>query len=187
MAKTFDSLCFNNQFKFTCPLFNTKTRMGACVQLRFMFYAGLKTEVRRGCQAAMACNKCPAAEMVRRYSFNKTWDNDHHGSKTPKDGKLMLSLLERIRPVMMRDNILDQYRVPDAERALLLTANSRIEEQMKTAPGKPSRSASDFEPIKSQPRPRSELVQARPKPVAPIPSSINEAAITGDLAAAINA
>ena len=185
MPKTFDSLSYSNQFQFTCPLFNTTTRMGACVKLRDMFYAGVRTEVRRGCQAAMACSKCPASEMVRRYAYNSDWDNDHHGSKTPKDGKLMLALLERIRPVMMRDNIMDQYRVPDAERALLLSANTRIDEQMRTAPGKPSRVASEFEPIKSQPRKKIEAENSPSK--QSVNQNINQAAITGDLAAAINA
>lgn len=184
----FESLKNSNQFKFTCPLFNTETRMGACVQLRDLVWIGAKPPFRRGCQAAMRCGKCPAAEMVRRYCYSKAWVNDHHGSVTPKVGKLMLPILERIRPVMMRDNILDELKVPDNERMLLATANERIDVQMKTAPA--DTADADYAPRratrKAAPAPK---IVTNPSPkAAPKPNrELNHAAITGDLAAAISA
>jgi len=183
MPTVYESLRDDNQFTFTCPIFGAKTRMGACVKLRDLVWAGRAPEVRRGCQAAMHCNKCPAAEMVRKYCFDKSWTNDHHGSLTPKEGKIMKPVLERIRPVLMRESVLNDLRVPDAERALLATANQRIDEQLKTAPGESSRRGQPFETT---------AISLRRKPVKSAESAtpnanINEAAATGNLVAAINA
>lgn len=185
MPTVYESLRDDNQFTFICPLFNAKTRMGACTQLRDRVWRGERLEVRRGCQAAMQCGKCPAAEVVRKYCFDKTWTNDHHGSLVPKEGKIMKQILERIRPVMIREGVLNDYRVPEAERLLLATANQRIDEQLKTAPGESSRQGRAFESTTVTTRARK--VVRPPEITTPASTAINEAAATGNLAAAINA
>ena len=177
MATQYISLSDENAFQFVCPLFNAKTKMGSCTKLREMVWMGKHVPVRRGCQAAMRCGKCPAADMVSRYCFDKNWTNDHHGSVEPKEGKLMRSILERIRNVLMRDKVMDECGVPANERLLLESANERIDQQMKTAPGEASRNYTPTAARKTVSAP----------PTAPKESEINQAAATGNLTAAINA
>lgn len=185
MPTLYESLSDTNQFSFTCPLFGAKTRMGACVQLRDRVWRGERLDVRRGCQAAMACSKCPAAEMVRKYCFDKNWTNDHHGSMTPKEGKVMRPILERIRPVLMRESVLNDYRVPENERLLLENANQRIDEQLRSAPGESTRQGKTFEHGSASVTRTRKVVKA-PEITTPTAAVINEAAATGNLAAAIN-
>lgn len=185
MSITYESLREDNQFTFICPIFNAKTKMGQCVTLRDKVWRGDRPPVRRGCQVAMDCGKCPAAEMVRRYCYDQNWTNDHHGSLTPKEGKLMKPILERVRQPMIRDSVMNQAQVSDAERTLLLTANQRIDQQLKTAPGESSRRGTvmDFTDVTTRRR----VIEKTPEIVTPTKTVINEAAATGNLAAAINA
>lgn len=183
MPTVYESLQHDNQFRFTCPVFNAETRMGACTELRDKVYMGQTVEKRLGCQAAMRCGKCPAAEMVSQYCFNKTWKNDHHGSMTPKQGKLMKPLLEKVLRVSMRDSVMNGFGITEKERELLLTANERIAQQLKTAPGESSKMGKIVD-AKAVSRQYGAPVKEE---VNVAESAINKAAMTGDLAAAINA
>lgn len=183
MSGMIDSLRTDNQFSFVCPIFNIKTRMGACVKLRDLVFKGQAPAVRSGCQAAIRCSKCPAAEMVRKYCYDKTFVNDHHGSMVPKEGKLMRVILERVRPTMMRENVLEAFNVSDTERKLLMTADERIDEQLKTAPGEPGRSVTKFE---AAPRRKTKVEKVEVTQQASQSSALKEAAASGDLSAAIN-
>jgi hypothetical protein len=179
----YQSLAYTNQFTFTCPIFDAKTKMGACTKLRDVHAKGKPLEIRRGCQAAMSCGMCPAAEMVRMYWQNKSWNNDHHGSVEPKEGKLHAQLLERVLRVMPQQAVLARYGVSDAERERLLSARERIAAQLKTAPGEliGRRDSDDYE----APKPRRKASSTPAKPAST--NTINQAAATGDMSAAINA
>ena len=187
MPTIYDSLRNENQFRFTCPIFNAETRMGACTQLRDMVYMGNPPPDKRlGCQAAMRCGKCPAAVMVSMYCFNKNWTNDHHGSIEPKQGKLMKQVLERVLKPIMLDTIMNGFNISEKERELLLTANDRIAQQLKTAPGESTKSGRSVE-AKSVSRQFGKEISEKKDEKTVEASAINKAAMTGDLAAAINA
>lgn len=173
------TLSEKNQFQFTCPVFDAKTAMGACMKLRDRVWKGQATEKRQGCQVAMKCGKCPAAELVAMHIYNKAWDNDFHGSVEPKAGKLHVAVLAKVERTMIQDSIMRRYAVSAAEKSLLLSATERIQIQMRTAPGEAPGTVSDYTPPKRQ------------KAAAPAtpskPDKLTEAARTGNLAAAISA
>lgn len=175
------SLSDENQFTFTCPIFNAKTKMGACMQLRELVWRGRDTPVRKGCQAAMSCGMCPAAALVSMYAYDRAWDNDFHGSREPKEGRLHAQVLGRILRVVPQDPVLNRYGVSASERDLLYSAQTRIQAQLKTAPGEQPPRASNYD----APAPRKRSAP-KPKP-APVDNALNEAARSGDLTAAINA
>lgn len=177
----FLSLSRTNQFSFTCPVFNVETKMAACTKLRDIVWAGGKPPVRRGCQAAMRCSMCPAAAMVSLYNYNGNFQNDHHGSLQPKQGKLMTVLLERCAKVIPIESVVNSHGLSDAEKALLYSTRERFEQQLKTSPGQPSNPTSSFESTTTRKR-----SAPKPAPTA-VNQNIAEAAATGNLAAAINA
>lgn len=186
MAIVYESLKHSNQFKFKCPVFDTETRMGACVRLRDLVAAGAPPVVRQGCQVAMRCGKCPAQEMVSKYCFDKNWTNDHHGSSTPKEGKLMKAILEKVRRPLIQDRVLTSFNPSERERELLLSANERIDQQLKTAPAESNRRGVqlDNKPV-SYTSQKIATVKEDNATVSDV--TINKAAAEGDLAAAINA
>lgn len=174
------SLSDQNQFSFTCPTFNAKIRMGSCTMLRDLVWRGRGPEKRKGCQAAMTCGLCPAATMVSLYCFNNSWKNDHHGSATPVDGKLHSQVLAKIAYNVPVDSMIRHYELSPAEETLLYSAGERIREQLKTAPG-------DFKHREDSADHGSATKKRRVKAAAPAKdTTVNNAAATGDLAAAIN-
>jgi hypothetical protein len=178
------TLSYRNKFTFTCPIFNSKTEMGACMKLRDLVWAGAQVDVRRGCQAAMGCSMCPVAALVSMHIYNNNWDNDFHGSIEPKEGKLHAQVLDRVARVIPREDIVKKLGLSETEHSLLYSARERIAEQLKTAPGEKPKAASDYEaPARaSKPKPK--------KSAAPAPKTedaVATAAKSGDLAAAINA
>jgi hypothetical protein len=54
----------NNQFSFTCPVFNVETKLSVCIKLRDLVWRGSRPDVRKGCQACMSAGKCPAATIL---------------------------------------------------------------------------------------------------------------------------
>ena len=177
------SLSYTNKFTFTCPIFDAKTTMGACTRLRDGQMGGKPIALRRGCQAAMRCGMCPAAEMVRMYWQNSSWKNDHHGSAEVKEGKLHAQVLERIVNVIPQEKVLNYYGVSDVEKERLYSARERIAAQLKTAPGETVNKVSDYEAPK---RKRVAKPTAAPAQQPAISSAVSEAAKSGDLSAAIN-
>lgn len=178
------TLSDKNQFTFTCPVFNVETKMKSCVTLRHLVYQGKRPEVRRGCQACMSAGKCPAAVVVARIAFDtKGITPDEYGADAPTKGKLCVNVLERVSAVIVPDSALNNYMVPDAERVLIETSNTRIVQQLATAPltaGTKRRTASTKFANAAPPR-------ATSKPVtAPAASGVEKAATTGDMSAAIN-
>ncbi len=180
------TLSGDNQFQFTCPVFNANTKMAACVALREAVWMGKTVAKRQGCQAAMNCSMCPAAAIVKQISYGHGLVSDDYGSKEPKMGKLHADVLERIRNVIPIERELSRFTLSDAERQLLLTAKERIDSQLKTAPGANGKSTAFVEPKKQATFLR-EPTEARKAPTNTQNEAINRAAMTGDMTAAINA
>jgi len=173
----------NNKFQFVCPIFETKVHMAHCVHLRNIVWCGGRSEIRRGCQACMLSGKCPASEIVRKISFHKDTPDDY-GSATPVLGKIRRDVLEKVAPVIVQEKHMQELRVSEAERALIMTASERIRKLIPSAP-EPSNAAPNYSrraPTSSDRAPRSTRRQAAPKPT----STVNNAARTGDMSAAIN-
>lgn len=175
------SLSEENQFCFTCPVFNARTKMAACTTLRELVWRGERVEKRRGCQVAMKSGMCPAAAMVSLYSYNKNWDNDFHSSDVEKDGKLHAQVLEKIVNKLPMEKLYHRYEVAEAEIKLLETANDRIEQQLKTAPGERLSRAEGASHTKAGKRRK-----AAAAPKQTVPTEIQSAAASGDMSAAIN-
>lgn len=183
------TLSEENQFSFVCPLFNAETKMSMCMKLRELKWMGkAPLDKRRGCQAAMSCGKCPAAEAVSQiiYSRAKEGMPDFYGSKTPTVGKLRADVLEKVERTMMREDIMNKIGVSDAERTLLDGANDRIRAQLKTAPkgeGHYSPRQSSADPVTTRKRTTTKI--SREETIVETPPR-NDAALTGDMSAALN-
>lgn len=165
------TLMTENQFSFTCPIFEVETRMSHCVRLRDLtYYGGKPLPVRRGCQACIKDSKCPASEIVRRLSFGRDV-SDHYGSTKPVKGPIERSVLEKIANVVVTEKTLSHVDASPAERAKIATASERINQMISSAPKKVSTPRSTT-PVASK---------------STINHKVNTAAASGDLAAAINA
>lgn len=180
------SLSMSNLFSFVCPIFNATVQFRTCLAVRDKVYRGDRLETRRGCQACMSASKCPAAEIVRRIAFGMGDATDHCSSTEAKVGKLPADTLERIRPVLVPESILNAYHVPSAERMLIASAVTRIDEQMATAPRTTVAAKTAKVVASAQRSERHEPRIAKPAPVKP-QTTTHAAAASGDLAAAINA
>lgn len=167
-----------NQFSFICPIFNTETKIRACLTLRDLTYRGEKPEVRKGCQACVSASKCPVAEIVRSNTFGGGSPDSEYFSAQVVVGKLRSDVLEKMLPVLVPDSMMTAYRISAIERELMASAHERIAKQLETAPGK--KSGSKFVASKAAPP------IPRAKTTAPTPSAIQSAAATGDLSAAIS-
>ena len=183
------TLAETNQFSFVCPIFNSTTKLAACLKLRELKWMGKEIDKRAGCQAAMNCSKCPAAKIVSDIIYQKHQDGtpDNYGSREPVVGKLRADVLEAILPVMYFEKEINSPRLSEAERALMLTANDRIKEQLKTAPkgeGKFASRTSTATPIGE--RPRAVVRVAKPEAKPTIDANIANAARSGNMAAAIS-
>jgi hypothetical protein len=169
------TLSDTNQFQFVCPIFNVKTKMKLCTQLRELVWMGKQVAVRKGCQACMRASKCPAAEIVRQISYGRGQVPDDYGSDTPVEGKLRKELLQRLAPIVVDNKILDHFGVPDAERVLIESASERMHKLAGSAPGATSS------------KPKATVRRARPAAPDNNTTAVQKAAATGDLAAALNA
>ncbi|MBX5130685.1 hypothetical protein HJB53_29805 [Rhizobium lentis] len=181
------TLSRENQFQFTCPVFNATTKMAACMMLREAVWMGKRVEKRQGCQAAMSCGMCPAAAIVSKMSYSRGPVSDDYGSKEPKVGKLHADILDRLKNVIPIQRELGRFTLSDQERQMLLTTRGRFEDQLKSAPGRDGKATAFIEPKK-----HATLVnEPGQRPAAPTRSpqdnTINRAAMAGDMSAAINA
>lgn len=172
----FAALSPTNQFAFTCPIFNVDVKMRQCMKLVEVTKVNQKLDVRKGCQACIRSSKCPADQISRMISFKSAGvEPGDYGSAEPVKGRLRQDILKRIAPVVVMDRTMNEYGVPDAERDLITTASARIHKMAGTAPGEGSSrdlSAGATEKLKRKPRATND-------------NRINEAAATGDLAAAL--
>jgi hypothetical protein len=175
------TLSESNQFVFTCPVFQTKTKMAACFALRELVWCGKKPEVRKGCQMCMHAGKCPINnilwEMIRKPGF------DPYHSDVPKEGKLQERHIVQIERVVVGEKqierALDRGDISPVEAKLMRSSN---EEARKTA-SKHIRHAQDFalDEVKTERAPRA----AAEKPEKELDATI-VAATSGDMTAAVN-
>lgn len=173
------TLSTENQFTFTCPVFNAETKMAACMVLRDAVWKGQHVEKRKGCQACMRGGKCPAAVIIsvmgKEAGTSKAPVVDAYGSLEPVHGKLGANILERLLHVVVPDKLLDRMGVPSNERLLIQSADERIAKQLGSAPAvAKGRAVSRGKP------------PAAPKPEPTVSSTLSDAASTGDMSAAIN-
>ena len=147
MTHRYLTLAPENEFQFVCPVFNAKTKMASCMVLRERVWMGQETDKRQGCQAAMNCSMCPAAVIVTQISKHAAQPvSDDYGSVEPKVGKLHASILERIRNTIPIKSMLDRFALTPSERDLLVSTRGRIDEQLKTAPGRDGKATSYIAP-----------------------------------------
>lgn len=173
-----------NKMTIQCPIFDASTPVRACVKLQSMVYMGKRPDVRLGCQACISASKCPVDHMVRAFAFNRATEEHDLSSVDPVTGKLPASILERVLPVAVMDHTLTQYRVSEAERLMIKSANERIQQQLVNAPRAKGSSTrirrSAEEPVRKR-------KIANPPAVEPaVASTVKTAAESGDLSAAIN-
>lgn len=196
------TLSNKNEFRFECPVFNAPTKMASCMTLRDAVWAGRNVEKRKGCQVAMRCGMCPAARIVDKISYSKEPVSDDYGSLEPKNGKLHADILERILRVIPINSELERGGVSPEERQMLLTTRPRIEAQLKSAPKSaafvaPKQiRATIYEPtdLKGD-RSKRTVIKEEAHVIRDVPAraapkaneTINQAARTGDMTAAINA
>lgn len=172
-----------NQFSFTCPIFNASTKIAACIQLRDLVWAGKRVDKRLGCQACMRSSKCPATLIVDRIMRSRHEVDDSYGSAEPVNGKLRVDVLEYIRPIVVLENDLNRYGVSSGERILISSANERIDQMLKTAPTGAGRSIPRSQVTFTAPTKRT---ASKPTPAPVTDTGINVAAASGDMSAAIN-
>jgi hypothetical protein len=188
MMRQYLTLDNDNQFQFSCPIFNVTTKMSLCMKLRELVWMGKRPDVRKGCQACMSAGKCPAAAIVSKISYGRDAP-DEYGSKTPVTGKLRKDILERVHRPMVLEKTLNDFEVPAAERELIAGASDRIGKMIGAAPlpstdGPPSRSAFGAETATPKsPRKATPKAENTNTPT----NAVNDAAASGNLAAAINA
>lgn len=179
-TKTLDEA---NQFVFVCPIFETQTKIASCFTLRELVWRGNKPDVRKGCQMCMKHSKCPANniiwDMIRRPDF------DPYHSATPKLGKLQDKHLVQIERVIINEKdierALDAGRISPAEAQKMTRANQLARNQA----NKGVRSATDFELVDVRPEPVERRVEKIKKDDAEVSATV-QAAITGDMTAAVN-
>lgn len=178
------TLSLKNAFSFVCPIFDTEVQMRGCVLLQDRVYTGRHIETRRGCQACISASKCPANEIIKRLAFGKTNATEHCSSNEPKVGKLPVDVLEVIAPVVVDTAMLNNYQVPSNERLMIDSSRDRIEAQIKSAPHvlEESRPVREKAPVVAKPN-----FNAKQSVASAKTTSVNKAASTGDLSAAINA
>ncbi|MBD9511656.1 hypothetical protein IB265_33410 [Ensifer sp. ENS10] len=175
-----------NQFSFVCPIFEVTTKISMCFKLRELFWAGAKPDVRKGCQACMRANKCPAAAIVsQRRQPGRSWQDDY-ASDEPVVGKIRRDILERIHRPMVVEAHYREFPVSDAERLKIETASDRIGKMIGAAP-LPSDDGAYVRPTFSGDSSSATKKRRVTKPKADNTNSVSEAAKSGDLAAAINA
>jgi hypothetical protein len=177
---------FDGQFGFTCPIFNSITKLATCLKLRELVYRGQRPDVRKGCQACMSAGKCPADKIIQRRNFQKGYYATEYEADTA-NGKLGFHVLDRIRNTLVLPKTLDEYRVSEVERDLIAGATARIDAQIASAP---KTEAQQKQLVAS--RKRTDSASAPTDPVGTPrdgkrrKADINSAAQTGDLSAAIS-
>jgi hypothetical protein len=171
----------DNRWSFQCPIFGSTTEIRVCLHLRDLLWSGKRQEVRRGCQACMHDSKCPMVNLVRR--IRDTKDEPGYFSLEPKQGALLASDVDRIRKIIVTEETMKRFDVPENERQAILSTNGwnaklhgkvEIDGKLSDLPGLEEKIASH------KPRKRAE---------APAPAKTDdviEAASTGDMSAAVN-
>jgi hypothetical protein len=148
----------NNQFRFKCPIFGVEVKIRECLSLRDMVWKGEKVGVRRGCQACIHTSKCPMVPLVYDFAYRREGEDVYHSTE-PRVGHLQPSLLARIAQIIVPNYWLDKLDVPPAERSRIALADPKtIAHEAK---------------VEKKTRKRQ-------------PDALAQAAMTGDMGAALN-
>lgn len=184
--RQYQTLSYTNQFRFVCPVFDTEVGLSGCNQLRDKHWRGEDVMVRAGCRCAMRSGKCPATAIIDRIIYGRDQAPDSYSALTPTVGKLRQDVLNKIRPVIVQEGDMRRYEISEAERSLLMTADARIDAQLKTAPSPENEEKTYIRRSEISSAPRKPRKQAEKPTPAPTTNATLEAARTGDLTAAIN-
>ena len=160
-----------NQFTFECPVFHAKTKIAACWELRELYARAERPAVRKGCQVALECGKCPMTAIMWK---NVRSGKDPYIAADDSVRKISDDILERISPVLIRHEVMRKYDLSPAEHQKLTEANASAG---KFVASKRTRS--------TQTAKMEDVPVEAAKPATP--KADFTAAATGDMAAAINA
>jgi hypothetical protein len=172
-----------NKFEFVCPIFNAQTKMSTCVKLRNMVWQGKTPDARKGCQACMSIGKCPAAVITQKMAMSNARNmvEDDYGSTKPVVGRIRADVLEKILPAMHIVTMIDRFCVSPEEFRAIETANERIEKALNSAPkNERSKTPIAFSPSQSPVKKRASAKKT------PLDENLKNAAVSGDISAAIN-
>ncbi len=170
----------DNRFTITCPVFGSTTEIRMCLHLHTLLWSGKKQEVRRGCQACLHDSKCPMIPLIRDVLHKNA---DPYWSAEPKHGTLLAKHLDDIRNVIVMDRTMDQFGVPEHERAAIRAVNcygAKLKGKALLGDKIVEIEALDRPEPTAAPRRK----PAEKKPEAP--ASVVTAAIAGDMTAAIS-
>lgn len=167
VVKTYSA---DNRMSITCPVFGAETELRACFHLDYKVMRGQAPAVRKGCQAAMRCSKCPIwhikAEIARDGS-------DPYYSPEPRHGALSPSILGRIAPIVVLESVIESIGASDGEKAKLRECNEAARKGVRPAP------------VPTRQRIARSPVQAAPTLEPTAREALVDAAVTGNIAAAI--
>lgn len=171
--KRFRSLSADNEFHFSCPVFQTEVKLYDCFQLDDTVKRGQPIPERGGCRAMMICGKCPINFLVKEMVRNPDIDLF---SAEHKVGRLPENVIERLRPVMIQQSVVDRTPMTDEEREAINRAMTET---------KPSKDAPKVELAK--PRAKRAATEDQPAPVAKVDDDVElRAAMTGDMSLALS-
>lgn len=163
----------DNEFHFVCPIFATEVKITTCFELRHQKWRGVRLPVRKGCQCCMTSNKCPINSLME--DVMRT-DDDPYYSKEKVVGKLKQRHLDRVNRIMTTEEVIKRYDLSEKEIELIQLANKNAGLNIK--PKNSNRFGPALKPVQTS------VVAIE---AAPAPELKSNAAITGDMSAAITA
>ena len=177
LSKTFAP---DNQYQIICPLFGATVKVADCNKLHNQWMRGQGPEVRKGCQAAMSCSKCPMIHVIREVDFRS--DSDPYHSAEPRVGRLSDFVMKAIAPIIVPQSTLNHRAYADMlprHRELLVECSGL--DGFKKLKGKGDLKLEDLK------GPSRTSTRAKSPAVVEAPSATQTSAVTGDLTAALNA
>ncbi len=170
----------DNRFTFTCPIFGSLTEIRMCLHLHTLLWTGKKQEVRLGCQACLHDSKCPMIPLTHDVLHH---DADPYWSPEPKHGALQAKHLDAIRNVIVMNRTLDQFGVPENERAAIRAVNCYgAKLKGKALLGEKIVEIEALDRPEPTAAPKRKPADKKPEG----PAGVVKAAITGDMTAAIS-
>lgn len=173
----------DNMFHFDCPIFGSEQRLRDCLALRDEWVVGKRVPGREGCLACLSSSKCPIVPIMRDV-LNKGMDP--YFSKERTRGSLDSRHIDMIRNVVVTDYFAAPYNVPAEQWVAIQNAHKKLMEGAKVSKSSVFE-LSTFEREEAARPARKRRVEAETKVPVQAHREENDAAITGDLSAALNA
>lgn len=158
-----------NEVRITCPVFGSEQRLADCLELEQQVARGKRSPERKGCQACLSSSKCPTYWIIR--NIQRTGD-DPYWSAEPKLVPLKGEILDAVAPIQVRDDHINYHQVEGEELEAIRAANEAA------SSGARARTSRKVAPVKLA------AVQ-KEEPKKAVSSSVMDAAISGDLSAAV--